>query len=170
MSEQIRDAISGACDFLAANPSKARYTDSPVTARLVDDLRCEVETPSGLLTTDMPSAVGGGAAAPTPGWMMRAALASCDATLISMRAAQQGIKLVDLEVTVDSESDDRGLLGVDEDVPAGPLSTRVRVKVNAPGASEAELRELVEWADKHSPVGDAIRRAVPNTIELDTTS
>ncbi|MDQ3985930.1 MAG: OsmC family protein [Actinomycetota bacterium] len=169
-TERIRSAIESACSYLTDNPAEARYTDSAVTARLSDGLRCEVTTPSGDLLTDMPEGVGGAAEAPTPGWMMRAALATCDATLIAMRAAQEGVEVEALEVTVDSESDDRGLLGLDDEIPAGPLSTRVRVKMTATGASEDKLREIVEWADKHSPVGDAVRRAVPTTIELDTAA
>jgi organic hydroperoxide reductase OsmC/OhrA len=72
-----------------------------------------------------------------------------------------------LEVTVDSESDDRGLLGMDEVTPAGPLSSRIRVRIAAEGIDPERLRELVEWADRHSPVSDAIRRAVPTTVEVE---
>ena len=79
------------------------------------------------LTTDMVRSVGGTASAPSPGWLLRAAEASCVATLIAMRAAQVRIVLDELEVTVDSESDDRGILGVDESVRSGPLSGRVAV-------------------------------------------
>jgi uncharacterized OsmC-like protein len=81
----------------------------------------------------MPTGVGGGSSAPSPGWLARAALASCDATVIAMRAAELGIPLQGLEVTVDSESDDRGLLGMDDAVPAGPLSSRILVRIVAEG-------------------------------------
>ena len=78
-----------------------------------------------------------------------------------------GIELSDLEVIVDSESDDRGLLGMDDSVPAGPLSMRTRIRIGAEGASEEDLREIIEWAEKHSPVADAIRRAVPMKTEVE---
>jgi uncharacterized OsmC-like protein len=119
------------------------------------------------MVTDMPAGVDGGGPAPSPGWIARAAQASCDATLIVMRAAELGVPLQRLEVTVDSESDDRGLLGMDETVPAGPLSTRIRVRIAAGGVDRARLRELVEWADRHSPVSEAVRRAVPTTVEVE---
>jgi uncharacterized OsmC-like protein len=136
-----------------------------------DGLRCRVETPEGaVVVTDMPAGVGGQGSAPSPGWVARAAQASCDATLIAMRAAELGVPLQRLEVTVDSESDDRGLLGMDEAVPAGPLSSRIRVRIAAEGVDPARLRELVEWADRHSPVSDAVRRAVPTTVEVDPQS
>jgi uncharacterized OsmC-like protein len=101
---------------------------------------------------------------------LRAAHAACDATLIAMRAAEEGIELSRLEVTVDSESDDRGLLGMDDSTPAGPLSTRVRITVAAAGVPEEKLRELVSWAREHSPVDEAMLRAVPVSVEVETTS
>ena len=75
-------------------------------------LRCRVKGPSGELTTDMATALGGGGSAPSPGWLLRAALASCDATIVAMEAARAGIELTDLTVTVVSESDNRGVFGV----------------------------------------------------------
>ena len=87
--------------------------------------------------------------------------------MIAMRAAELGITLQRVEVTVDSESDDRGLLGLDDAVPAGPLNSRVRVQIAAEEIDSERLRELVEWADRHSPVSDAIRRAVPTTVEFE---
>lgn len=165
--EQIRHSIENAVGYLSEHPGKARYTDSPATA-VIEGLKSRVEGPNGAtLVSDMPPAVGGGDSAPTPGWLLRAAIASCDATVIAMRAAQEGIELSKLEVTVDSESDDRGLLGIDDAVPAGPLSTRIRVKIAAEGVPEEKLREIVEWADRHSPVSDALQRAVPTTLDLD---
>lgn len=168
-TDHIADSIEEAIEYLSEHPDQARYTDSPATA-VVEGLRSRVEGPDGaVVVSDMPEGVGGTGAAPSPGWLLRAAIASCDATVIAMRAAQEGITLEHLEVTVDSESDDRGLLGMDDSVPAGPLSSRIRVRVAAEGVSAERLREIVEWADHHSPVSDAVRRAVPTTVEVETT-
>ena len=120
------------------------------------------------LATDMPKSVGGDGQAPSPGWMFRAALASCEATLVAMRAAAMGVELGRLEVTVDSESDDRGILGIDEAVPAGPLAIGVRVRIGAADATGDRLREIVEWGLSHCPVQDVARRAVPVKIEIET--
>lgn len=167
-AEHIRQAMSRAKAHLAEHPDEARYTDRPAIAVIEDGLRCRVDGPEGaVVVTDMPAPVGGGDSAPSPGWYARAAQASCDATVIAMRAADLGIPLQRLEVLVDSESDDRGLLGIDDAVPAGPLNARVRVRVRAEGVDPERLRELVVWADRHSPVSDAFRRAVPTTVELD---
>ena len=167
-SSQIREAVEAASTYLAQHPDEARYTDSAAVAVIEDGLRVRVTGPGGeTLTTDMPTSVGGGADAPSPGWLLRAAEASCVATLLAMRAAMLGIELRDVEVTVDSVSDDRGILGLDDSVPAGPLSGRVAVRVASTDADSATLEEAARWAVQHCPVTDALERSVPITVELE---
>ena len=72
-----------------------------------------------------------------------------------------------LQVTVDSESDDRGILGIDESVPAGPLSLRVDVRVASATADEARVRRIVDWGRSHCPVDDLARRAVPVEVTVE---
>jgi uncharacterized OsmC-like protein len=164
----IQQSIAGVIKYLAAHPEECRYTDAAATAVVEEGLRCRAAGPNGAtVVSDMPEAIGSGGAAPSPGWLLRAALANCDATVIAMRAAQVGVTLTTLEVTVDSVSDDRGLLGMDDAIPAGPLSVRTRVRVGAEGTTLEQLQEIVEWADAHSPVGDALRRAVPAELEFE---
>ena len=153
-STQIREAIEKVSKVLTEKPEKARIKNPAATASLVDGLKCQVTGLAGEeLHTDMPAGVGGGASAPNPGWLMRAALASCNATCIAMRAAKCGANLAKLEVTVTSESDNRGMLGLSENVSAGLQDLRVHVRISAPGTSAEELDELVHWACSHSPVG-----------------
>ena len=166
-TEAIKQAIDGAVDYLRANPAEARSTDSQATARIVEGLVVRVTGPGDTsLTTDMVPSVGGTGAAPSPGWLLRAAVASCVATLIAMRAAQQGVALADLEVEVDSESDDRGILGIDDSIRAGPLSGRVAVRISAPGVPDETLREIAAWGIAHCPVSDAVEHGVPLTKEI----
>jgi uncharacterized OsmC-like protein len=165
----IRDAIEAARAYLIDHPDAARSTDSAATATVVDGLVVRTTGADGrVLTTDMVPSVGGTATAPSPGWLLRAAEASCVATLIAMRAAMLRIDLEMLEVTVDSVSDDRGLLGVDEAVPAGPLSGRVSVRLVANDVDAAILEEIARWGVKHCPVCDAVERAVPVSLEVAT--
>lgn len=46
---------------------------------------------------------------------------------------------------------------------------RIRVALAADGASPGQLRDIVEWAEAHSPVGDALRRALPVSMEILTS-
>ena len=164
---EIATAIGEARTWVAANRGEARYRDSPATASVDGGLRMRVIGPDGAaIATDMTSGVGGGGSAPSPGWLLRAANASCIATLIAMRAAELGHDLSSLEVTVDSESDDAGILGIDVAVPSGPLSMRVAVQVTSDSASDDELRDVVAWGVDHCPVCDAVKRAVPVTVEV----
>jgi uncharacterized OsmC-like protein len=163
---KIRDALAQASAYLTAHPNEARYTDSPATAVLESGLAVTVQGPNGAsVGTDMPKSVGGGDGAPSPGWLLRAAQASCLATIIAMRAAQQGIDLGRIEVVVDSESDDRGILGLDDSVPAGPLSSRARVRIGRKDVPPGQLDAIIRWAEVHCPVQDAVRRAIPCTVE-----
>lgn len=133
---------------------------------MVERLRCRAVSQEGdEIFSDMGTEMWGGATAPSPGWLMRAALATCDATLILMRAAELGVELTALEVEVDSISDDRGLLGVDDSVPGGLFRVLTRYRLDSNNADAETRREIVEWCDQRSPVADAIRRAVPSEVE-----
>ena len=157
-SSHIGRSIEAARKYLAEHPERARHIDSAAW----------VGPAGAIIYTDLSAGVGGGSTGPSPGWFARAGHASCEATLITMRGAELGVPLRRVEVVVDSESDDRGILGMDDEVPAGPLSSRTRVRITADGVDPKALCELVEWADRHSPISDAIRRAVPMSVDIES--
>jgi uncharacterized OsmC-like protein len=164
----IREALETLGAKLSADPVKARVKNAPATARLAGGLRCEIAGPKNeRAATDMPPAMGGLGAAPNPGWYLRAAMAACTATTIAMRAAKLGIALDTLEVTVESESDSRGLLGLGG-VSAALGDVRTRVRIGGKAEPKA-LRELVEWSDAHSPVGCTVSKAVACSLDIETT-
>jgi uncharacterized OsmC-like protein len=169
MATTIGEAIERTRTALASAHNAGPAADKPASAVVERGLRCRVEGPDGWrVITDMPPPVGGEASAPTAGWVLRAAWAACDATAIAMRAAELGVELTTLEVTAESESDFRGLLGVGDDVAPGPARARIRVRIGAANADPEQLREIVSWADRHSPVGDALRRSIPAAVEVET--
>ena len=156
----VAEAIAKLRRTFTEQPEKAKAKNAPATAKLEDSLKFNVTGPAGeKVLTDMPPPMGGTGSGPNPGWLLRAALASCNATVIAMRAADLGLKLNTLEVTVESESDNRGLLGLDESASAGLRNLRTRVKIGAEGATPAQLRDIVAWAEAHSPVGCTIGAA-----------
>lgn len=164
----ITAALDALGNAIRADPDKARAKAVPATARLLDGLRCEVTGPRGeSVHTDMPSAMGGMAGAPNPGWLLRGALASCMTTVVAMRAARLGLALKVLEITVESESDHRGILGMDDDISAGYTALRYRVRIGADGVDPLELRNLVEWGDAHSPVCCTVREPPVATVEVE---
>jgi uncharacterized OsmC-like protein len=163
----IAEAVASATAYLGAHPEEARYRDSFAHGRLESGLAVTVTGPGGeSLRTDMPTGIGGAASAPSPGWILRAAAASCVASLIAIRAAQTGIELTSVDVEVDSESDDRGILGLDPTISAGPLSMKGTVAIVSPAASREDAEALARWAIEHCPVTDSIARAVPLELEI----
>jgi uncharacterized OsmC-like protein len=165
----IGDAVRKASDYLTEHPDEARYRDAHARARLRTDLGVDVDGPGGeRLQTDMPKGIGGTASSPSPGWYFRAVTASCVASLIGIRAAALGVGLPpgSVEVTVDSESDDRGILGLDPAIHAGALSVKVVIAIAAPSVDRSTLDALARWAIDHCPVTDTVGRAVPVELEL----
>ena len=162
----IAHAITSMRDFYAEHPDEAVSSDSIARARLIDGLVVAVDGPNGwAVRTDMASAVGGGETAPSPGWLLRAAVASCDAAVIAMQAAEEGIALTVLEAEVVSESDGRGLVGGAE-VPAGPLRMILDIRLAAVGVPREALERLVERALQRSPVSEALGRVVPIEVSV----
>src|SRR2546421_616571 len=166
--ESIRNAVEEASRYLVENPEAAAATDAAATAVREEGLRFRVEGPKGSVSSDMTKAVGGSESAPSPAWLLRAALASCDATLVAMEAARAGIDLTGLEVTVESDSDFRGVLGVDDSVKPGPLAVRVRIQVTSSDARSDQLREIVRRGEMRSPVRDARAPGLPVATEIVT--
>jgi uncharacterized OsmC-like protein len=165
----IGDAVAQAGAYLTEHPEEARYRDGRAVARLTSGLVVDVAGPGAeRLQTDMPRGIGGSGSVPSPGWFLRAAAASCVASLIAIRAAALSIELPPdgVEVTVDSESDDRGILGLDEAIPAGALSMKIKVSIGPASVDRPTIEALVQWAIDHCPVTDTVRRSVPIEVEL----
>ena len=167
--ESVARAIERAAGHLAEHPEDGSAPDSAAVAVHDGALRVRVDGKHGAVHTDMSKTVGGDEAAPSPGWLLRASLAACDVTVVAMEAARAGIQLTRLEVSVESNSDSRGMLGVDDSVEPGPLAVDVRIRLAADDASSEQLREIAERAKARSPVHDALARAVPVTTEIATS-
>ena len=168
MSSPIAAALETVSAAIQENPEKARAKYAPATATLTDGLKCSVTGPaSERIVTDMAKAMGGEASAPNPGWYFRASIAACCSTAIAMNAARRGIDLTVLEVTVEADGDNRGILGMDEKVSAGHAALRTTVKIASDNAAPEQLEELVRFSEAHSPVGCTVRDAPPNTLRID---
>ena len=92
------------------------------------------------------------------------ALAGCVTTTTVLHAAARGIKIDRLATELVGELDLQGLLALDESVPPGHKSIRIRMDIDA-DCSDAELDELLAFAREHSPVCNTICRPVPVTLE-----
>ena len=149
------------------NPNKAQARYAPARATIQGGFKCQVKGPSGEhIETDMPIAMGGSGSDPNPGWFFRASLAACCSTVVAMQAARLGIKLTKVEVTVGGNGDQRGVLGLDDNVSAAHTEIRTDVQVGAENATPEQLKGLVQWALEHSPVCRTVRDAPTNTVNI----
>jgi len=173
--ERIAAAIERISAVLHRKPLAGVHDDSTATARWDGGLRTIVSHAAGhSVMTDMPSEIGGDDGAPTPGWLMRAGLASCAVTRITMAAAAQGIKLETLEARATSRSDMRGMLAIPEangrPVPAQPLEIELHVRIGATGVAAERLRELVASMADLSPVGCTVEQSLPVALHIDVAA
>jgi uncharacterized OsmC-like protein len=172
--EQIAASMERVASALRRKPHAGLHDDTPATVRWAGGLRTVAHTQAGVeVTTDMPAAIGGDDSAPTPGWMLRTALASCAVTRIAMEAAARSITLQTLEAHATSRSDLRGLVGVAEpdgrSVPAGPLSMDLHVRIGAPGVDASLLRALVAATPGCSPVTCALEQPLAVGLHVEVT-
>lgn len=172
-ADAIAKSMVRARATFARRPQAATHPDDPATAHWEHGLRVVTHHPRGTqLTTDMPTTFGGTGDQVTPGWLLRAALASCLATRIAMSAAEEGIALASLEVSATSSSDARGFLGMVEHAGqrarAAPRRIQLDVRIGAAaGVPPARLRALVEESSACSPVSDALGAGVPLALNVE---
>jgi uncharacterized OsmC-like protein len=171
-NQNIAVALQRAETIFQRRPEVGLHDDAPATARWESGTRVVSSHASGAhMVTDMPSELGGCGDRPSPGWLMRAGLASCTATRIAMAAAVHGVELVQLEVLATSQSDSRGMLGmVDVDgscVPAWPRDVQLHVRIAATQTHAEQLHALVEGAYALSPVPAALQNTVPVALHIE---
>jgi uncharacterized OsmC-like protein len=170
--QDVAAAVRRAEAVLQRRPAAGLGNDVPATACWSGNTRVITSDGNGTeVATDMPGELGGSGGHASPGWLLRAGLASCAATRIAMAAALEGIELTTLEVLASSRSDARGLLGLadgdGQPVPPGPLDVQLRVRIAGRGASSERLQALVKQSHACSPVSDALIRGVPVALQID---
>jgi uncharacterized OsmC-like protein len=168
-AKQIASAMKRAETVLKRRPRTGLAADAPATACWQGGMRVVTRHDGGFrISTDMPEELAGTGDQVTPGWLVRAGLASCLATRIAMAAAAEGIDLDAIEVAASSQSDARGLLGMAGAPGPGPLEVKLHVRISAPGISPERLHALVEYSQAHSPVSAALSKPVPISLSVET--
>jgi uncharacterized OsmC-like protein len=164
--QQIADALKRLNGRLARRPDFGHHTGSSVTT-LVEGLRCSTEAGEWTIASDLRPAFGGEGSAPTPTVLLSSALGACLAMGYQLRAAEYGIELTSVRVTVETDSELGGMLRCDAAVPPGFTEVRYRVELESP-AGTSDLERIVDLADRLSPVLDALTRVnrVQRTVSI----
>ena len=114
-----------------------------------------------------PAVLLGADTGPNPAEYVLHALAACLTTSLVYVAAARGVRLTEVESTLEGDMDVRGALGVDDEPRNGfeRISVSFRVTGNAP---QEKLREVVERAQKRSAVYDMVTNGVPVAVQVTT--
>jgi uncharacterized OsmC-like protein len=156
-------------------PIRQRYRDDPDSAPevlrvqggssdLADPLHCTVapqSVPGVIFLSGAHPAVGGDGDVPCSGDLLLAALAACQETTLRMVAANMGIDLEELEVSVDGDWDPRGTLAMGKEFPIGITAIRAHTRVVVRGDERGERAErLLRSAERYCVVLSTLRAGV----------
>ena len=163
---RISAALHRLSGTLARRADFGRHTGSSVTT-LVEGLRCETEASGWTIASDLRPAMGGEGSAPTPTVLLSSALGACLAIGYQLRAAERGVDLSSVRVTVETDSELRGMMRCDPEVPPGFTEVRYHVELES-RAPTSDVARIVDLADRLSPVLDALTRAnrVRRTVSI----
>jgi len=172
VSDKVLNAMQRVRAVLARRPEAGVHVDEPATSQWIEGLCVETFHANGTqITTDMPVELGGAGNQVSPGWLLRAAMASCLATRIAMEAAALGITLRRLEVVAKSTSDARGLLGMADEggkkITPAPREVQLEVKIGATNSSKEQLQTMIDYSFRCSPVSAAIDRTISVGLHVD---
>jgi uncharacterized OsmC-like protein len=163
------DRLAAFGGFVAEHPDAATLS-TRVATRWEESYRTEAATTAfklagepiprtTSLSSDLPRALGGDEAGPTPGELVLAALGSCVAQAFVESAAMTGVSIDHLEVAAEGHLDLRGIVGF---AGARPGFSRIHLDIQVASSTDAaQIDELVAAALHRSPVADTVRAGVP---------
>ncbi len=92
-------------------------------------------------------------------------LSGCLTTALVAQAAARGVKLKSVKSQLEGDLDIRGFLGLDDTIRNGYQQIRVNFNIESDEPEET-IRELVDMAQKRSPVFDIVTHQVPVTVDF----
>lgn len=123
-----------------------------------DEFTIDAGEPAILLGTDT---------GPNPAEYLLHALAACLTTSIVYVAAARGVKLTEVESTLEGDMDVQGALGLNDDYRNG--FERIRVSFTVKGDAPPEkLQGIVARAQLRSAVFDMVTNGVPVSVDVTT--
>lgn len=116
---------------------------------------------------DHPTVLVGEDKGPTPIEFLLVGLAACLTAGIGNIAAARGVKLEEVESTVEGDIDLRGILGISDKVRNGYQGIRVNFRIKGDAPAD-KLEQIVEQSRNRSAVYDVLTSGVPVTMTVTT--
>jgi uncharacterized OsmC-like protein len=153
-------------DAYRADASEAQITlvakggegDAPVS--------CSVDLGRALYEAQAHPGVGGPGTGACSGDLLLGALAACSQLTCQMVATSMGLETTRIEAHVEGDLDLRGTLGLDREVGAGFSAIRLRIEVDAPGASQEELDALARKTERYCTVLQTLKSPPEVSVDL----
>ena len=144
-------------------PLKEQYRSDPSSSRITLTARggeasermptqCSVDLGRAIYEAQAHPGVGGPGTGACSGDLLLGALAACAQLTCQMVATAMGLETNRIEVVVEGDLDLRGTLGLAREVGAGFEEIRLRLEVDAPGASDEQLASLHEKTERYCTV------------------
>lgn len=165
--EQVRKQTDlGLCRFRATN----HWIDGAHNQATIKDFYAAggedtSRTETYVIDSDEPPLLAGANRGANPVEFVLTGLSGCLTTTLVYYAARKGIKLEAVKSALEGELDIRGLLNIDGGVRNGFRKVRVTFDIES-AAPREQIEELVELAQRFSPVCDIISNPVPVVVQL----
>jgi uncharacterized OsmC-like protein len=153
-------------DGYRADPDTARITLTARGSAADAPVSCSVDLGRAIYEAQAHTGVGGAGTAACSGDLLLGALAACAQLTCQMVATAMGLDVRSIETTVEGDLDLRGTLGLDREVGAGFDAIRLRLDVDAPGASEEDLDGLLRKTERYCTVAQTLMHPPELRIEM----
>jgi uncharacterized OsmC-like protein len=182
-AEAIRNGVDteqlfGTLDAIKADPSLARFQfrarnrwiDGAHNRSTIRDFYAANQEDTSraeefVLDAGEPAILVGTDTGPNPAECLLHALAACLTTSLVYVAAARGVRLTEVESTLEGDMDVQGALGLSDEYRNGFEQIRVSFRV-AGDATEEKLHEIVARAQQRSAVFDMVSNGVPVTVDV----
>lgn len=165
--DQIKTAMDRSIKAITKHPSVGQKTDV-MHIDLAPNGCCSIRDGDATMELDLSKEFGGSGTTNSAGFHVRAALGACLAQGYHVWAAVLGVPINHLSIELHADSDMRGNLGIDKDIPRSYTAIRYVVNIDSP-APRAKVEELIDKGDDIDWVRDVFARAIPLERELHIT-
>ena len=148
-----------------AEPGSSRITLRATGSQEDTPISCAVDIGRAIYQAQAHSGVGGEGTAACSGDLLLGALAACAQITCQMVATAMGIATERIEVKVEGDLDLRGTLGLSKEAPVGFEQIRVHFEIDAPEATEEQLKGLREKTEQYCVVMQTLTH--PPILQVD---
>ena len=152
-------------DRYRADPSASRITLKAEGSQTGTPISCSVDIGRAVYAAEAHTGVGGAGTAACSGDLLLGAIAACAQVTCQMVSTAMGVPVKSIRVAVEGDMDLRGTLGMSKEVPVGFEAIRVHFDIDAPEATEDQVRALREKTEQYCVVMQTL--TTPPRLEVD---